>query len=437
MSDKQAFAKNVLFSYTQKFFPLIFSFIYTIILANALGVKDYGLFMYLVALVIGFSKLFGSNLLNEIIMNFTAQTNSKKIFNRLFTAQYVLAFLVFTGLIFFGQAFIMGIEGSNFGIFIMVILLLFLNPLSTTFFALNREVRKFKNIFVAVLFENLISLVGIIIFIYFFGMGIEGAFYAKYASLIFSGLIYIYYFRKIKFTNNKVDKKAIANYGFFGAIGEFLKQALSQFELIAIGIFISPAALGIYYIAEKISNIVLNAPTTAISDVLFPVNSSNFKDKKKIEKYSSICMKGSLILTILISIALLLLSFPVLAIFFPAYIAAATFIPYIIVREYVKTFSSIKTILNSINKVNHRTVQRVITVVIGITLLILLIPPYGIIGLIIAQTITEFIAITLAYIILRKYNNIKVSLIPQKKDFIYFYLETKKLFNSFLRHSKN
>jgi len=427
MSEKNRFVKNSFFAYLTKFVPLLFSFIYTVILANSLGQAGYGLFMYLIALVLGFSKLFGSNLLNEIIMNFTAQTDSKKLFRRLFSLQYLLAIIIFSGLILFANEFITTIEGSDFGIFLMVLLILFLNPLSTSFFALNRGLRKFKNIFVAVLFENFIIMAGVILFVSFLGMGLQGAFYAKYLSLIFSGLIYIFYFRKTKFSNKPINKKAITSYGVFGALGEFLKQALSQAELIIMGIFISPVALGTYYIAEKISMIVLNSPATAISDVLFPVNSSNYKNKKKIEKYSSMCIKGTIIIVVILSVALLLLAHPVLTIFFPTYIAAAGLIPFIILREYMKTLGPINSILNSINKINQRTTERIITVTIGIVLLLLLVPAFGVIGLIIAQTINSFIAYTIAYFILRKYNNIKLDLIPKKKDIIFFYKEGKKI----------
>jgi O-antigen/teichoic acid export membrane protein len=427
MSEKNAFIKNSFFSYLTKFIPIIFSFAYTIVLANMLGVRDYGLFIYLGALVIGFLNLFGANLLNEILTNFIAQTGSKKLFKIIMLAEYVLTTIIFLGILIFGNGFITGLDGSNYLILGLAAVLVFFNPLTTTFMCLNKGIGKFDRIFVATTAENFVNLVFIIIFIWGFNMGLPGAFFSKYISLLASGLIYMFYLRKTVFKNKPIQKKEIKRYGMFGAIGEVLKRALSQFELIMIGIFISPAILGLYYVAEKIASIALGAPSGAFSDVLFPLNSANYKDKKKITKYSSLSVKVSFLIVFIFSIILSILAYPVLLVLFPAYVSALVFLPFLIILHYVKSFGAIKLILNSINKTDQRTLQRGLTVAFGATMLIILIPTYQVVGLIVANILMEIFAITIAYILLRKYNGIKISLVPRKADLIYFFGETRKV----------
>ena len=424
---KKQFVKNSFYSYSTKFIPVVFSFVYTIVLANVLGANDYGLFVYLTALVVGFLNLFGSNLLNEIVTNFTAQSGSKKLFKTILGLQYVLVILVFLGLYFFGEGFLTGLEGSTNYIFLLALVTLFLTPISTTMLALNKGIGKFDRIFVVSIFEHLVNLVFILLFVWYMELGIVGAFYSKFVSLAFSGLIYLAYLRKTHFANKPIEKKVVAKYGFFGALGEFLKQGLNQFEFIIIGIFISPAALGVYYIATKISNIVLGAPSSAFSDVLFPLNSSNFKDKKKIERYSSLSIKGTFITVLIFSILLMLIAYPVLAVLFPAYLTAVTLIPLIVIRQLVRSVGAVKLVLNSINKTGQRTIQRILVVPFGAVILILLVPSYGINGLIITQIIIELFAISIAYILLWKYNNIKIDLVLRRRDIDYFYKSTKEL----------
>ena len=429
---KKEFMKNSLFSYLGKFAPIIFSFIYTIILAEALGANDYGLFTYLTAIGVGFLNLFGSNFLYEILSNFTAQSGSRRLFKIILSMQFLLTTAVFIGLIIFGNDFLAGMNGSSTLIVLIALALIFFNPLISSFEGLYEGAGKFGRPFVGILAEHLVNLGMIIFFVHFMGLGLMGALIAKYISLGFHVFVYFIYYRKMVFKEKPIEMKVVKKYFFSGIGGEFVSQLGSQINTVAMG-FISPAVLGVYYIADKICSIALGAPSSSTIEVIAQSNSSNFADKKKIEKYTSLSTKVAFFIVVIFSVLLFFLAYPLLAIFFPKYVDGIVFIPLLAIEKYFKSLDSVKTILISLNKAADMTIQKTICTSAMIASIIILVPVLGlgILGLIIARVITVATSVVSGYVMVRRHG-IKIDLVPRKSDAIFVYNEGKMIFSSIM-----
>ncbi len=434
---KYLFVKNSSFSFAEKLLPVLFSFTYTILLTAALSSAEYGLFNYIIAFALGFANLFGSTTLNNLLTNFTAQKSSKSLFKKVFIAEFLIAGAIFLGLMLFNNIIITSVGGTTLSIIIMAGAILFLNPLTTIFASLNKGMENFNRVFVASMLENLINLIFIALFVVILGYGIEGAFYSKYLSLIGSALIYIFYLKKTSFKNKPINKKEVITYGKFSVIVEVIKEGGSMIQVIIMGLFIGPAILGVYYVARKVTSLALNAPSEAIGDVLFPLNSKNFNNKKNIENYSSICIKGAIILLVIMSIALIICAPLIIGIFFPKYTAALELIPLLALLFIFEGYRKIDTIFKSINKVQFNLLQAIITFTIEIIVLLIFVPWLGVKGLIIAQIIWSAINGFTGYLLLRKVGGIKLSLIPMPRDLKYFYKEIRHLIPILFKEVKN
>lgn len=208
--------------------------------------------------------------------------------------------------------------------------------------------------------------------------------------------------------------KQTYTYGAKSWLGNISARANDQLDQLIIGMFISPAQLGIYSVSYAIVNLLL-IPSNALSPVLF----NKISQVKSLEKSSDIAAQvhRSLFLVILaIAIGLGIAGYWLIPMMYGAAFSDA-YIPFLILLPGILIYSVSRRVLHKFLSANgfplKTSLVQFIAAVVGVISYILLIPRYGIIGGAIGSTIAYGTSMVVAYIL-------TVNLLKKHFDFFSF-----------------
>ena len=194
--------------------------------------------------------------------------------------------------------------------------------------------------------------------------------------------------------------KQTYSYGAKSWLGNISARANDQLDQLIIGMFISPAQLGIYSVSYAIVNLLL-IPSNALSPVLF----NKISQVKSLEKSSEIAAQvhRSLFLVILtIAIGLAVAGYWLIPLMYGAEFSDA-YIPFLILLPGILIYSVSRRVLHKFLSANgfplKTSLVQFIAAVVGVISYILLIPSYGIIGGAIGSTIAYCTSMAVAYIL--------------------------------------
>jgi O-antigen/teichoic acid export membrane protein len=409
--------KNTFFSYLSKNLPAVIAFVYTIIISNLLGPESYGLYNYLPALLVGFLVLFGGDFFDNLLWTFTSRTKSKNLFKKIFVIEIALIIIILIIVNVF-SGYVSGIIGiADQELILIASLFLIFTPINSLFGVLFKAFSKFGTILKATLIESVTTLGLSIIFVVFLGMGLEGAFISRFIAIFVSILFLARQMKTLKFENKPISRKAIWKFSKWNISSKFIRNLKNQLQTIIMGVLISPAALGFYYLGQKITNIfVLNA-TNALAETLFSKNSENFDKKDLISIQTSFAIKASLLLNIIFGIILLLIAPIVVNIVFPQYTNVLIYIPLFAIHAVVMAQAPVTNIFDSINETQNNLKLGVLMLVLVFVLMLPLTMLFGLFGLMIAFILFSEINVLATIFLLRKHD-VYISVIPRLKDII-------------------
>ena len=262
-----AFGQRTIFSYLAKLVPTFFALATTFLIARVLGPADYGSFTFITALFGGFFLVFAGGMLTNTVFVFTAKYESRKIYRLMVVAAHAVAlFIAAAFFVFPALKEMVGIETNQ--LLYYGIIFLFFTPFSLILSYVFKGFNRFGVVFKSTLAENISNLLLSLILVVFFKWGLEGIFIAKFISILFGVGVYLFEFKKLKFSEKKVDTREIVSFMGWNMLSDTFRQAGSQAVTIFAGMFLSPAALGSYYLAQKLASATVGIPSAAASEVL-------------------------------------------------------------------------------------------------------------------------------------------------------------------------
>jgi len=428
-------AKNSGLNYLSKIIPAVLSLVYTILLTNYLSADLYGVYNYLPVILTGFFTLFGGSFLNNIIWVFTARTKTKDVFKKIFFIEVAILVLMIISIILFGKM-VLTYFGIGYQDYLFVAsLFLIVTPINTMFITFFKGFSRFGKILYAAIIENVLTLTLIFAVIYL-NLGLWGAFFGKAIALTASIAYLAYHYKKTHVINNPIKFKEIKEYGKWNLISNFLRESSNQIQLIGMGIFLNAATLGLYYLGEKISKIILSNFSMSISETVYSKNSENYLDKKKIELHTSTAVKYGFIINIILGVGIIVLAPLLVSILFPKYMGVLPFLWMFVVYEIIQSQNPVSGIFDSINKTktNVRLSGLVLATILFITLpLTYLFNIWGVLaGIIITAELKYIYTLHLL-----KLEGINIGIIPQKRDFLSLLRIVKSKVFSYLNTIKN
>lgn len=417
--DSWLFFKSSIFTYANKISLLIFSILYTYVIANALGPEKYGLAMFVLAFVGNLVYLFGVEAFSKTLVVFIPKYRSKKLFIK-FAKLLLFGFLFLFVLFFlFSQQVALILKKSNATFFKSAAFLFISFPIFLLFEALFKGLKSFGKVLKVSLVESLTNLAFATLFIIILQLGVNGVIFGKIISLMLASLLYFYFFNKQSFEERKINTENVKKYLKNTFAVSVLKKLNVQVMLLYMGMFISDTFLGLYYIAEKIVSYAIETPISALSETMLPFASEKSSNRKALSKFVSLNIKFTLILGIILGLTVVFFGRFMLAYLFPKYAEAHRLLPFFVVIFLGTITNFFHGAYRSINRVDVLTKLWAIVLFTTIILGYFLISWFSILGLLSLRIINNIIAGAFLYFNQKKVG-LQIEIIPRFRDLRFF-----------------
>ncbi len=379
-SNRTAFFKSIIFSWGTKVSLLVTGVLYTYLIANYLGPADYGIVSYYIALIGSIITVSGISFLQGLYNLFISRSRSKSFFIKVLRWQYYLAVTLFVFVFVFSEKIALFFHKEEFLFLRWAAFLLLLLPLHDSFMFLFRSFKLFGKVLkveVVVSFMNLCLAFFLVVSLSF---GIYGVIYARIISIVVGILVFAWFFRCLRFRNRIVDMVEVKTYSYSAFMVNLFRSAGMFSFTIFLGMFLSPAMLGMFYIAQKFVGYIVSSFQASINEALIPFVAESYKDTLFLNKYMSYSIKLSLIISIFSVVLFFLVGRPLLMLFFPGYVSAY----YVIVLYGIVALLGSFNVLNSAYMSQNRMDLLARVYFSGFVVIVifsfLLMPSYGVYG---------------------------------------------------------
>ncbi|MEM3378385.1 MAG: oligosaccharide flippase family protein [Candidatus Bathyarchaeia archaeon] len=257
----------------------------------------------------------------------------------------------------------------------------------------------------------------------FIGYGALGLAVGYLTSFIVTALVSLLLLWTLIFKNMKKDKiqktdftknwKRMLSYGVPLHISSIIIGFLAQFYAFIMAIYCTTTLIGNYQIATQFA-ILLTLVTTPISTVLFPIF-SKIDPKMEVELLQTVfsfSVKYTAIILVPATAAVMALSHPMInTIFGEKWATAPYFLTLYVIGNLYALFGnlSLDNFLAGIGETKIQMKLSLITLAFGIPLAFLLLPPFGLSGLIAGSIVSRAPAIFIGLHWVRKKYKVKIS----------------------------
>jgi O-antigen/teichoic acid export membrane protein len=273
--------------------------------------------------------------------------------------------------------------------------------------------------------------IAISILLVFLGYGALGAAVGYTFSVLFTGLIglvilYLVVFRNLRTRTNRLGMikslKTMLRFGVPLSISTIMSGFLAQFYGFMMAFFCSDILIGNYQIAVNFA-IILTFFATPIATVLFPafakLNPQNEQQLLKTVFASSV--KYTALLVVPLTIAIMILSQPMIHTIFGAKWVDAPF--FLTLYAAINLFTalgtlSVSSLLTGLGETKMMMKLALLTLVLGIPLAIVLIPNFGIVGVIAGTLLADIPSKFLGLYWTWKHYKVKVDIKSSARIFV-------------------
>ncbi|MCX8189859.1 MAG: oligosaccharide flippase family protein [Candidatus Diapherotrites archaeon] len=414
------FAKSTAFSYATRIAMLVTGLLYNYIIANALGPTQYGIAMFVLAFIGNIVYVFGADVFYQLLCVYIPRARSRALF--LFFAKVLIPIFFFMFIVFylFSGHLLSLIGRGDAKLFSTASVLFLFFPFYLLFEALFKGLKSFGKVMIVTAIENFLSFAFAFIFVVFLGYNVSGPIYAKIISVTIGFIFYIAMFSKQKFEEKDIEFKEIKKCAKELFVSNILQRANIQAVLFYMGLFLSSATMGLYYIAEKISVYAVQIPTLALIDVIVPFASQRAKSRRDLASLVSKGLKFSLIASVTLGFFALIFAPLILNIFLPkyneAYLLLPLFMAWLFGASLLIMANCVCTMLKRIDlSIKSSIISLIVTLVLGLALT----KNFGVYGLLASQIASTYIGFVYLYL---KYRilGFKIEILPNLEDLIYF-----------------
>jgi len=404
MNATQNFFKNIGSLFTSQLLGYVITLIFTIYLVRYLGVENYGILSFALALtsMLGIFADFGLNTLmtREIVRNDDLAT---KYLNNIFSIKLLMVSVLMILVVLFMKLFNYPSELAYVLIFMMIYLIF--STFSNFYAALFQAYEKLEYQSIASILNSILMLIGVLILINFnYGLIIVSVLYAMAAGLT----LICYFIISYKIFNFAMPslvldwdfwKPTIKTAAQFGLIGVFVTLYI-WIDSIMLSFMQGNEAVGLYNAAYRIVLILLFIPTV-VNSAIFPVMSRVYVSSTNsleiiVEKY----FKFMVLIGIPLGVAITLLSSQIIILIFGNAFIQSVPILQILIWATVLSFgnAAFVQLFQSTNKQILLTKITFLGMIVNIALNYLLIPKFSYIAASFNTLITEFIILALVMI---------------------------------------
>lgn len=256
------------------------------------------------------------------------------------------------------------------------------------------------------------AIVGVILT--FAGFGVFALIYGLLAGF---GVVFVWGWYKSSITLNRptiTHGRSLINYGKFMLLYSVGGYVYNWIDILIIGFFLTKVHVGAYEVAWRVTSIILLL-TWSITKVMFPQVSKWASDGStdKIRVLVRQTISASLFLVIPAFVGALLLSREILGLVFGTEFELAALVLVILAGEkIVQAFYSIFSItLQAVNRPDLSAISEILTIFLNITLNIVLVLEFGIVGAAIATLLSFVVNAFINGYYLSKYVTIDLPLV--------------------------
>jgi O-antigen/teichoic acid export membrane protein len=205
--------------------------------------------------------------------------------------------------------------------------------------------------------------------------------------------------------------KTMLNYGLPLSISAIISSIQVQFYSFILPIFVRPDLIGNYGIASSFV-VLITFFSTPVTTVLFPAFSKldPQKDRETLKNVFQFSIKYASLFVVPVAFIVITLSQPGISVLFPKYTAAPLFLALLATNYLYTAFGvqSISPLINGQGQTRFYLILTIIPAAIGFPLSVILIPRFGVIGLIITALVDGCPGLIVALWWIRKHYGVTV-----------------------------
>jgi len=380
----------------------------TFITIGALTLYEYGSFQLLLVSYAGVATFLsiGGGVIRNDILRFEAEGRSadaKKLFYESSIARICIG-LILWAFVFFNFGFLSFHFSASYISLVRIISFLFLHDSIITSVTTLIEMRKKFNVIASrTSIAKAAQLLVLFYFILFKNLNLQ----AVVISLVISMFITLAFllpaffeaykpWKNIKNSPKNFLFKILSSYGKWELFQPMAGKLTSFLEPWAIKLFISTEAVAIFSVAQTLlATVASSFPVRTLSTLVpFEIN-----DEEKLRKIYTSGIKYLVSLSVVIGVGCLIFVPPFISIFFNKYVVSLPFFRVLLVNLPFLAISAVSSIfLIALRRQKFLFFQKILKTIVAVALYLLLLPLFGLWGIVIQNIILTFITTASIYI---------------------------------------
>ncbi len=396
--------KNSVYNIIGFLLPVAVVIFCTPIIISHLGVRDYGIYVFLTTITVflGLLDLGVSVATSKYVIEYYTTNQVERLQRLLYSMNtiYVILGCLYLGLCVGAGLIIenffpdkVGMGGQTFWLFVIIGITGFLSSLFANFanilFTVQRHDLQTKLSLAFFLLTNLSMVILVIM-----GYRLMSIIIAQLVITLVSSVVYVTVAQKafpilrLKYAWAKEEIVKNYKFGLSVAVNQISNSLLMNFDKLIIPIFVGPALLSYYSVPGGIT-VRISGVSGTLSSLLFPitVNLHSLNNIEKIQRVYVRAIRLIIILASAISFTVIYMADDILRYWISedfAFHSTTILILLVITNFILALFSPLSNLLTAMGKVNFLTIGTASMVVINIGALCILLPRYGILGAAIA-----------------------------------------------------
>lgn len=392
--------KNISYRFVAYVWPMLFTIFITPIIVLKLGVKEYGIYLFISAVtgIIGLLDLGVAFSVIKFLAGYTAQGDEEKVKRLTRSANSLFLLIGLGGLII---SSLLSLIGSwlfpnqitdpqyYFTLFLIAGVSFFVSSINNLYLLIPEALQRFDiSSKINIVYLTLSSLANLVVVI--LGYKLHAIFVAQLILVIIFFLVRRYYALKIlpwakyRLGWDKEEIKRCYQFGLATVINNTASTSLAYLDKLIIPIFIGPSQLTYYSLP---GNVAARIPgvTDNLSGIIFPVSASmaSTNEQEKIKRFYIRSVRLITIIASAISFSIIFLAQPLLRYWLNADFSeksSGVLIILVITNFVIALLSPINSFLFGLGKLKFSSAINTVMAIINAVLLLILLPRFGIIG---------------------------------------------------------
>jgi O-antigen/teichoic acid export membrane protein len=425
-TTQNSFMKNCVITLTRQFVSILIGILLLIILARFLGPSGQGKYSLITLLPLMLLTFLNLGLNTSTIYYVSKkEINLNQVFNTNFIIALILAALsIVIGIIvifLLANNKFENVEQSLLFLSLSAMPFMFLMIFMQTIFQGLQNFKMFNSILVV---QQLSNLLLVCLLVVLFNLELEGAIIAFILGYVLTVLFILYilfYKYNVRINFREINKTYLMKsfkYGLKAHISNVMTFLNYRLDILLLGYFINPAAVGIYVVAVNVGE-RLSVFSQSISSVLLPRVAAEENEEVK-NNLTSLVSRTLLLLIVLVSFVLFLLSDLIFTIFFGEQYNQSSLILKVLLPGL--TLLAVEKLLSNDlagrGKPELNMYVSFFNVIFNVCLNLFFIPKFGALGAGISSTLTYITSFVIKVVIFRRETGQSISslLIIKKQD---------------------